>query len=217
MQLLLIAGCLQLSYALLYNAPSLQPKHARLALDCRHASNTREQSPSLPAVQVKGSVDAKERQHPSNINAQVQALGRANNWRGVLTLLDEAKMEEFKPSSPAWRAAIQAMGKQWEEAVKLIDRMKREGAEPNLFHYNAALSACSRAAQWQQAEQLLTAMQSAGLTADLYTYSAMITAYSSGKQWQKAEQMFTDLQNTGKTKKKRRRFAYVQFNDKCIW
>jgi pentatricopeptide repeat protein len=181
--LLLVAFSLQLACTFVL-------KPAPLSGKWKHAH-------SFPAAQVTGSEDAKERQDQYTFNAQVQALGRANDWQGVIRLLDEAKVEKFKPNSHAWRAAIQAMGTQWGEAVKLIDRMTREGTKPNLYHYNAALSVCARAAQSQQAAQLFAALQAAGMTADIYTYNAMITAYGSGNQWQKAEQMFAEIQSKG--------------------
>jgi hypothetical protein len=111
---LLIAGCLQLACAFLCNAPSLLSQHARITPECRRAiaSGKQRHAYSLLAAKEEGSADAAETRDQYRFNAQVQALGRSNNWQGVLILLDEAKMEEFEPNSHAWRAAIQAMGKQ---------------------------------------------------------------------------------------------------------
>jgi hypothetical protein len=42
------------------------------------------------------------------------------------------------------------MSGQWQQAVKLIERMRREGVQLNMYHYSAAITACSRAS-WAMA------------------------------------------------------------------
>jgi pentatricopeptide repeat protein len=105
----------------------------------------------------------------------------------VLALLDKAKAKAFVPDSFVWRAAIEAMSGQWQEALQLVGRMQREGVQPIAFHCSAALTACSRADQWPAAKQLFDDMQSNGVQPDLYSYNAMIAAYSNGKQWHQAK------------------------------
>eukprot|EP00953_Heterococcus_sp_UTEX-ZZ885_P017098 9583-Heterococcus_DN1.PRE.1 len=116
----------------------------------------------------------KERSRQIALAAKVKRAGSVGNWRGVLGLLDTPA---FIPDTYVWREAIAAMGGQWQEAVKLLDRMEREGVQPNEFHYGAAITVCNRAKQWQKAEQLFKDLRSKGLQPTVFTYSAMITAY----------------------------------------
>ena len=46
------------------------------------------------------------------------------------------------------------------QAVKLLLRMPTKGVQPNAYSYNAAISACARAAEWKPALALLRRMRS---------------------------------------------------------
>ena len=45
---------------------------------------------------------------------------------------------------------------------------------PNVFSYNAAISACEKAQQWQQALGLLEVMQEADFVLNVITYNAAL-------------------------------------------
>ena len=45
---------------------------------------------------------------------------------------------------------------------------------PNVFSYNAAISACEKAQQWQQALGLLAVMQEAVFVLNVITYNAAL-------------------------------------------
>jgi hypothetical protein len=62
----------------------------------------------------------KDKTRQMELAAKVKEVGRSGKWRDVLALLDKAA---FTPNSFVWRAAIEAMGGQWQEAMDLLDRM----------------------------------------------------------------------------------------------
>ena len=179
--------------ALSPTAPSsLQLKHLQITpttLLPRMRSSVSLATPRESSKHETGSMRSRQ----MDLSAKVQQLGRAGNWKRVLALLSRV---DFIPDSFVWRAAIEAMGKQWREAVELVHRMQRLGMQPTVFHYCAAISVCVRAKQLPAlaaAEQLFADMQSKGVAPSLYVYSAMIRAYGNASQWQKAEYLFLEL------------------------
>lgn len=43
----------------------------------------------------------------------------------------------------------------WQDALTLLDAMRRRGPTPNVVTYNSTISACGKGQQWQQALGLL--------------------------------------------------------------
>ena len=42
-------------------------------------------------------------------------------------------------------------GKQWQEALRLFNGMKKNGITPDVITYSATISACEKGGQWQEA------------------------------------------------------------------
>ena len=63
-----------------------------------------------------------------------------------------------------------------------------QGADqaPNVYHYNALITACQRTQQWSTALHLLSEMRAQGLPADTITYSSVISACGRGRRWDMA-------------------------------
>ena len=57
------------------------------------------------------------------------------------------------PDEISYSAAISACekGKQWEEALRLLQQMTCRALTPNEISYNAAISACEKGKQWEEA------------------------------------------------------------------
>ena len=62
-------------------------------------------------------------------------------------------------------SAIGRMRGEWKSAVELLRSSKSKyGVEPNVYTYNAAISACEKGRQWERALELLEEMASGGAT-----------------------------------------------------
>jgi pentatricopeptide repeat protein len=63
-----------------------------------------------------------------------------------------------------YSAVISACGhaRQWEKALQVFDRMKRDGVEQNTITFNALISACEKVGKWEEALQLFHQMKETG-------------------------------------------------------
>ena len=64
-----------------------------------------------------------------------------------------------RPSQHARRAG------QWEKALTLPHKMRKDGMNANMISFSAAISACEKGGQWQQSSTLLHKMREAGMAA----------------------------------------------------
>ena len=55
--------------------------------------------------------------------------------------------------------------------------------KPDVYSYNALISACEKGGQWERAVEVFEEMKAAGVKPDVITYSALITACEKGAQW----------------------------------
>jgi pentatricopeptide repeat protein len=81
----------------------------------------------------------------------------------------------------------------WEEALGMLEEMKRIGMVPDQAAYNCALSACSKGKQLERCEQLLREMKEKGMEWDVYTFSSMIDAAKSCGKIDAAKKYFDDI------------------------
>ena len=74
-----------------------------------------------------------------------------------------------------------------------------QGADqaPNVYHYNALITACQRTQQWSTALHLLSEMRAQGLPADTITYSSVISACGRGRRWDMALEVLALMQQQG--------------------
>ena len=63
---------------------------------------------------------------------------------------------------------------------------------PDVFAYNAAMSACEKCEQWQQALGLLAETRSANVLPNVITYNAAISACEEWEQWLPALGLLAD-------------------------
>lgn len=82
----------------------------------------------------------------------------------------------------------------WEEALALLGEMlPTAGVTPNVFHFNAAVSACAACGRWEEAVSLLGEMERASVRADVVTYSAAIAACGNGLQFERAVALLREM------------------------
>jgi pentatricopeptide repeat protein len=81
--------------------------------------------------------------------------------------------------------------------VDLLREMGSRGITPNVFCYNAAISACEKGGQWEKAGDLLREMDSRGITPDVISDSAAISAFEKGGQWETAFKLLREMGSHG--------------------
>ena len=71
---------------------------------------------------------------------------------------------------------FQRAGRQWEQAVALLHKMRKAGIIANVINFITAVSACEKGAQWERALALLHKMRHSGMTANMMIFSAADSA-----------------------------------------
>ena len=71
-----------------------------------------------------------------------------------------------------------------ETSMKVLQVMKKQQLEINVFHYNSCMSACAKAGQWQDALKLLGEAVDDGTVPTDVTYNTAISAISKSGQWE---------------------------------
>lgn len=177
-------------------APAGAGKRGELFNELRTCRNTRDWKRCLGALQPLAS--AKE------YTIAIKAAGKLRKTEQALNLLEEMVARDVPPTTITLNAAISAAGKgagnSWQKALQLLRDMPREyGLIPDLYSYNAAISACGHGGQWLKALQLLEEMplQDPPLTPDVVTFSAVIAACGEGLQWQKALELLEEMEVCG--------------------
>ena len=63
-------------------------------------------------------------------------------WQKAYPLLEQMRAEGIKPNAITYTHLIKACDRHWQEALALLDEMRdRDGVEPNVYTYSAAISA----------------------------------------------------------------------------
>eukprot|EP00471_Norrisiella_sphaerica_P003938 CAMPEP_0184482198 /NCGR_PEP_ID=MMETSP0113_2-20130426/3764_1 /TAXON_ID=91329 /ORGANISM="Norrisiella sphaerica, Strain BC52" /LENGTH=1135 /DNA_ID=CAMNT_0026861799 /DNA_START=430 /DNA_END=3837 /DNA_ORIENTATION=- len=83
--------------------------------------------------------------------------------------------------------------RRWEDALKALSGMEREGLPVDRFVYNAVLACLAKAGIWSEALKIIRRMQrrkEASLHPDDYSHSSVLTAFAKAREWEKAEGYF---------------------------
>ncbi|CAM9632256.1 unnamed protein product [Chrysoparadoxa australica] len=134
----------------------------------------------------------------------VHVLGGVGEWSKVDQLMQEMAGggEDTAPDAAVYTAALAAcgeMGGQWEQALKLLERMRGDGLMPGWSAYRAAIVACAEAARWDEVVGLLKALKGAEGAHYDHARLAKVIMFESGRpgkprsvedpSWQEAVQM----------------------------
>lgn len=139
----------------------------------------------------------------------------ACEWHQALKLLQEMEGKGIGPSEVAYSITIKACGAegQWRRALDLLEMMRSKKLSINLYVYNAAITAVSKAAKqlsksgdsdgkmWMEVIALLHHMQQDGIEPDGFSFSSAISCCGSEGRWKEALVLIEAMQQGGpKTK-----------------
>ena len=115
---------------------------------------------------------------PSEVtySVTITACGNGGNWQKALELLDLMTEKNMKINIITYNAAIAALSKAaktgrgqygdrelWRTSLELLDRMKRDGIEPDGFSFSSAISSCGAYGKWEEALELFQSMKEGGV------------------------------------------------------
>ena len=94
---------------------------------------------------------------------------------------------------------IQEAGRyrQWWQAVQILHDMPRQGLQPDVITYSAAISACAKGQQPERALELLAEMLERGLDPNVITYNVAISACKKGQQPERALELLAEMKVEG--------------------
>ena len=84
------------------------------------------------------------------------------------------------------------------EALRLLNAMRRYGLSPNVISFSAAISACEKGGHWHEAVRLLSVMSWEDLSPDVISFSADISACEKGGQWNEALRLLKTMCGYGR-------------------
>lgn len=131
-------------------------------------------------------------------NATIAALAKSMRWQEAISILDRMGAKDARSFSSAMDAC-RAAGKP-DEAYQLLSRMAtREGIKPNVWCFNAALSAFAKRGQYRRALSLVEVdMPGAGVVPDLRTWSTLLDACrAGGESGHQAVALLSRMRNAG--------------------
>ncbi|OVA06637.1 Pentatricopeptide repeat [Macleaya cordata] len=84
-----------------------------------------------------------------------------------------------------------------ENSLKLLERMKSQGLEPNEFTWNAVITGFAQNGDCNGAFELFCKMKTGGLKPDLVTWNSMISGFTQNHQSEEALMLFRDMLVSG--------------------
>eukprot|EP00903_Cladosiphon_okamuranus_P010892 g10288.t1 len=133
------------------------------------------------------------------LTAAIKACAKANppKWGLALSLLQGLD----EPWVWAYAAALKALARagQWKACAALLDQMREDGVEPNVFCYNGVLEACRRAEppQWQHACSVLSQMKAAGVPPNEVCYKTAILVCQAASEVGEAKALLSEMVEAG--------------------
>jgi pentatricopeptide repeat protein len=133
-------------------------------------------------------------------------------WERALELLNEMEVMGVKPSEVTFSVTITACGNggQWQKALELLSIMRERKIPVNLYVYNAAITALSKAAKrksksndggesqmYTEVMNLLSQMEEDGIKPDGFSFSSAISCCGSEGRWEEALKLIKVMQLGG--------------------
>lgn len=152
----------------------------------------------------------------------------ACRWEKALDLLEEMEETGIEPSEVTYSVTIKACGAggEWQKALDLLQTMRAKNMPINIFVYNAAITAISRAAKqlsktgennknlFAEVSSLLDQMKQDGLEPDGFSYSSAISCCGSEGRWREALDLISIMEGGG-PKTKPNKIAYTAAISSC--
>jgi len=125
--------------------------------------------------------------------ALITSYGRAGRCEEALRVLDamrsaaahpDRELPFPAPDAISFSAALSAFERadRWRDALRLMQKMRRDGMTPSVWGFNAAIAACQRGGAWLEALSLFEEMRARGVSPDEVTYGSLIVSLERGGQ-----------------------------------
>lgn len=85
--------------------------------------------------------------------AAITACSRYTVWAAALELWTDLRRERVDTDTAIFTAALNACERNWRTVILLLEELRGEAMEPDLYTYNAALTSLAQGRQWQRALQ----------------------------------------------------------------
>ncbi|CAK9060766.1 unnamed protein product, partial [Durusdinium trenchii] len=121
-------------------------------------------------------------------SAAMKALVRDGDWSSALRLFEAEANADCQLCTCALGAY--GMGSCWAEAFQLLRDMPKRQLPPDLYAFNAGMSACAQAGQWEEAFWILENMDT---RPELFSFNVVLHSLQQAKRWSQALQLFRDL------------------------
>ncbi|CAE8589705.1 unnamed protein product [Polarella glacialis] len=137
--------------------------------------------------EVGSNSDGRKLAQSSLILQQLLDLGRTPGEDEVSEILS-VELDDWRRNPRRATVILSSLAKHKlpRTATYVLTAMMAKSVEANVFHYNAAISACEKGRQWQLAVGLLGSMPDMRVIPDEVSYNAAISACEKGGQWQLA-------------------------------
>lgn len=190
-----------------HRQPGVTPDVYTYTNAIRACAKGRQRSRALTLLQVM-----KDKGLPMDVYCYTAAI-EACDWKGALTLLAEMKDVGIEPSEVTYSVAIKACGSggKWKIALELLDAMRSKGMPINVYVYNAAITAISKAAKqrgrrstnttavalFPEVEKLIERMKAEGVVPDGFTYTTAISCCGQEGRWEEALAIIEKMREGG--------------------
>jgi pentatricopeptide repeat domain-containing protein 1 len=149
-------------------------------------------------------------------------------WQQALKLLNEMEEKGIEPSEVTYSITIKACGAggQWRKALDLLESMRSKKLPINLYVYNAAITAVSKAAKqlsksgysdgqlWMEVIALLGHMRQDGIEPDGFSFSSAISCCGSEGRWEEALDLI-EVMTKGGPKTRPNKICYTAAISSC--
>lgn len=131
----------------------------------------------------------------NDLIAQAKATG---NYTEALAFSDRwlATQKTLTPGGLTSCIVIYGLAKQPRKALELLETLRRRGVQPNIMHYNAVMSSCSRGGLYDEALQVFLAIDPS-LAKDEFTHGVVLSVFEKQGDWQAALNLFNELRSSG--------------------
>jgi pentatricopeptide repeat domain-containing protein 1 len=160
---------------------------------------------------------------PSEVtfNVVITACGNGGQWKKAMELLSVMRRRQIPVNLYVYNAAITALSKAakkrtstttsiqalpdhegqslYQEAMALLDQMRKDGIEPDGFSFTSTISCCGYEGRWQEALELIRAMREGGprTQPNKLAYTAAMTSCGKWGQVDDAILLFRQMQQQG--------------------
>ena len=127
-------------------------------------------------------------------NIIIHTLARSrDHWDTAIEIIEDMP----RPDLFMYNSALIACntGKDWEQALYLLDKMQRDGHALSTVVVTSAIAACSTCGQADEALRLLDMMERDGIPRTVWTFNAVMSACAKSGRWKDALAVFEKMRD----------------------